>query len=537
MKIPRYLVNFELKDLPQETTDFLIIGSGAGGLFAGNLIPDKFKGIIITKGKIHCSNTKYAQGGIAISISEEDTWEKHLQDTILAGDGLVDKKSAAILTKNAKEILDILLSLGMKFDKDNGNFSLGWEAAHSCRRILHSKGDKTGEVLENILIKSIKTKGTIKIKEHCFCIDILTHNNECVGAIYFDEKDKKIKAILSKVTILASGGAGRLYKYTTNSRIATGDGIALAYRCGANLQDLEFFQFHPTALYVPQDKIYSSTRLFLISEAVRGEGAILKNINGESFMEKYSDARELAPRDIVSRAIFSEMKNTRANFVWLDLTEIGSKKTKERFPNIYRTLKMKGLDITRDKIPVIPAAHYFMGGVKTNTRGETNIKRLFAVGEVASTSVHGANRLASNSIIEALVFAKISVEEAKKYLVSFPKIPNIKHDRQKKIDKKIFIEGLSKKLREMMWENVGIIRDKEGLTKNKLFLQTLLPYTHFEKHNSSFFEFQNKIILSYLITSSAIKRKESRGAHYRRDYPNKDKNWKKHIIVKRNSIY
>lgn len=533
MKIPRYLINFNLKEIPVENTDFLIVGSGVAGLFSANFASSKGRVIILTKGKIFCSNTQYAQGGIAASSSSEDTWQKHLSDTISAGDGLVNKKVAEIVVKEAKEVICDLVDLGVKFDRENNHFSLGWEAAHSERRILHAQGDKTGEVVEKALINNLKNKKNIKVKEHGFCVDILTKDERCIGAIYFDELTKKIKAILSKVLILSTGGAGRLYKYTTNPRVATGDGVALAYRCGAKLQDLEFFQFHPTALYIPSHKVYSTTRLFLISEAVRGEGAILKNTEGERFMKKYSPQEELAPRDIVSRAIVSEMKKTHSPFVYLDLREIGKKKIKERFPTIYSTCKKHSVDITQDMVPVVPAAHYFIGGVKTNIFGETTISRLFAVGEVASTSLHGANRLASNSIIEALVFAKRSINYAQKYIgVNEDKMNlNLKNFHQEKLTGKIPLSKLSKKLRENMWENLGIIRNYGGLKKNHLLLKDLLPYLGQETLEEGFFEFQNKIILSHLITKSALLRTESRGAHFREDFPKKDKKWKKHIII------
>jgi L-aspartate oxidase len=398
-RCPRYIIDFDLSQIPQVQTDFLIIGGGAAGLRAAIEAGAHGRTLLVTKDKLGESNTMHAQGGIAVAINVGDQVIFHVEDTLEAGDGLCDEVAVEVMVEEGIEQVNQLVSWGANFDKRNDKLVFTMEAAHRMRRIIHAKGDATGEETENVLIRKASELENVQFMDHKFVIDLLTLDGRCFGAILLDEKKSAFLTIIAKATILASGGLGQVYRYTTNPDVATGDGYAIAYRAGCEMTDMEFVQFHPTTLYV------RGAPRFLISEAVRGEGAILVNARGERFMGPYHKQAELAPRDIVSRAIVAETARTNSECVFLDLTHLDSTFIKRRFPTISERCSSYGIDISRDLIPVQVSAHFMMGGVKTNLRGETNVRGLYACGEVACTGVHGANRLASNSLLESLVFS------------------------------------------------------------------------------------------------------------------------------------
>lgn len=418
--------------------------------------------------------------------------------------------------------------MGTKFDQENGEFALTKEGAHSQRRILHANGDATGfEIVRALSVKAVENP-RIEVWDDHFVIDLITENGECVGALV-QKPDGQRVYVRGKATILCSGGAGQLYRYTTNPEVATGDGIAMAYRAGAYIQDVEFVQFHPTSL------CYPGAPRFLISEAVRGEGAILRNIKGERFMEKYHEQLELAPRDIVARAIVSEMEATRSTFVYIDVTHESADMVKHRFPNIYEFCLTYGLDLTTDWIPVAPAAHYMMGGVKTDLHGETNIARLFACGECSSTGVHGANRLASNSLSEAIVFGRRIVErintlEQVGFMRGIPTLDTMERSgppMQAVVEKRL-------KLQKIMVRYAGLRRDGQGLNKGLEELKRQLPIFHSVLTKREEFEFANLLTCALLTSEAALLREESRGAHYREDFPDRDDLvWRKHSVLHR----
>ena len=395
----RYLINFDTDKLETEYHDMVIIGSGIAGVYTALQTDRDVDVLILTKESIDICNSVLAQGGIAVSLDKEDSPKLHYKDTLFAGAGLCDENSVWVLVNEAAENIKNLCNYGVDFDKGKDQkLSLTREAAHSKNWIIHT-GDSTGKAVCDTLINAVKRKKNVTIREQVFVIDILTKDNVCKGVIICD-RDGQTKLIRTNMVICAAGGYGQLYSNTTNPEVATGDGASFCYRAGAALMDLEFIQFHPTVLFHPDNKS------FLISEAVRGEGAVLRNSKGERFMHKYHEMKELAPRDVVSRSIFMEMQETQASNVFLDITHKEEDFLKKRFPTIYKTCKEYGINISKDMIPVAPAEHYCMGGIKTNENGETNIKGLYACGEAACNGIHGANRLASNSLLEGLVFGR-----------------------------------------------------------------------------------------------------------------------------------
>ncbi|MFC1617596.1 L-aspartate oxidase [Candidatus Margulisiibacteriota bacterium] len=510
------------------TFDYLVIGSGIAGLTVAKNLAKKSKVAVISKGKHQESATYYAQGGIAVVLKKPDTTKNHFEDTMKAGAGLCDPKKVKILVEEGPARIQELIDDGMRFDKVNKEFDLGQEAAHSQKRILHAK-DKTGQKIERVLFASIKNNPNITIFENTAVVKILKSNKICNGCLAISKN--KLIQFLGKAIIIATGGASQIYSCNTNPPMITGDGIALAYEIGVKLQDMEFIQFHPTTLYLGDKKPIS---IFLISEAVRGEGAVLRNANGKRFLQKIHPQAELAPRDIVARAIFTEMKKTKSNNVFLDLTGL-KVDIEKRFPTIYKRCLEAKIDVTKDFIPVSPAAHYFMGGVKINEWGQTNIKNLYAVGEVSSVGIHGANRLASNSLLEGLVFGFRTAAHilTSKYakpsykinvgLMSFDKLSQ---------EKKSQIIAIKQKIKKAMWEKVGIMRQEKNL-KNALL--------EFERHNwilgintiePEILEVQHMLQIAIITTTSALNRIESRGAHFRQDFPEKDdENWLRHQVV------
>ena len=534
----------------------VIVGSGIAGLYAAIKLHKEVKlpdGIlVITKSQLIESNSKYAQGGMVCVLPENklDSTTLHIEDTIKAGAGLTDKKVAEFISQKSAEVVKELQSFGVDFDRDENNkLKLTKEAAHSVNRILHAGGDATGFCIENALVKYLLSQKDIAVYEETLAVELLKDSKNTVkGLIAYKYNDREYEIIESSSIILATGGIGQLYKYTTNPDITTGDGIALAYRAGAIVKDMEFVQFHPTA-FALSDK----GTMFLISEAVRGEGAKLVDAKGKTFMQNYDKRLELAPRDIVTRAIYNEMKKTNAKNVYLDATHIKEEKFAKRFPTIYGTCMEYGINPAKDYIPVSPSAHYFMGGIKTGVNGTTSLKGLYAIGETACTGLHGANRLASNSILECAVTAYELVNYLKtnnkvsQQLISnseFPGYSEFKSDTSKNCnfnDKEIIktidfyrnninennsenIENMFLNLKNIMWENAGIIRNGENLKTaksevDKMF--TLLGRTY-KCASRSEYEMRNMLSVAKVIIDFALNRKESRGAHYREDFPKKD---------------
>ena len=483
--------------------------------------------LLVTKGSIDDCNTRFAQGGIAAAIGKKDSPELHFKDTIAAGDGLCNEETVRILVNEAPDRIADLVNLGVPFDTLDGEIALTLEAAHSLPRILHAGGDATGEHIELTLSKRARSV-KIQVLEHHLATDILIEQGRVSGIKVLDSERNSFEEFGCRFLILATGGAGQLFKFTTNPEVATGDGIALAFQAGAEIADMEFFQFHPTAL-----RLHGVTP-FLISEAVRGEGGILRNIDGYRFMPGYTPHAELAPRDVVARSILREMEKTKADNVFLDVTHLPPHITATRFPQIYRFCLDHGLDITRQLIPVAPAAHYAIGGARVNTWGETNIPGLFAAGEVACTGAHGANRLASNSLLEVLVFGKRIIEKTSQADKPKAAIPARNTDIHLSLKQG---QPLQQKplpclpaLQQLLWDKAGIIRSKEGLAEAADTLadwQEPLPPA---KDRPSY-ELANLVFTGRLLTEAALARQESRGAHFRSDFSKTSARWRRHIVI------
>ena len=518
--------------------DFLIIGGGIAGLSAA-LEASKYGQVaLLTKGKMGETATEKAQGGIAAAIDQiHDSAQFHFEDTIAAGAGLCDEKAVRILVTEGIERVKELIEMGAQFDraetKAGGVFALALEGAHKKRRILHA-GDATGEEIQKTLGRQIMRENKVKVLPRTMGVDLIVEEGKCLGALGFSLDQEEYVSFSAKTTILATGGIGQVYLYTTNPSFATGDGIALAYRAGAEVTDMEFVQFHPTSLvqFKQFEDIVALPR-FLISEAVRGEGGVLLNVAGERFIS------ELAPRDIVSRAIVAEMKRTKSDCVFLSLSKIGKETIIKRFPLIYKTCLERGLDITKDPIPVAPSAHYFMGGVKTDTNGKTNLKGLYAAGECASLGVHGANRLASNSLLDGLVFghraARFAAEDT---LIPLPHpLPSElvrAHEPHSPKLKEHELQRLRLVIKSAMWNEIGIERTAEGIKDAISKLEKVENALNFEPRTFQELELLNMAQVSKLIAKGALDRTESRGAHYRKDYPaTDDLNWKRHLTYKK----
>lgn len=520
-------------------TDFLIIGSGIAGLtFAlktASRFPDKTI-TILTKVNTDETNTKYAQGGIAVvNDPDRDSFQKHIQDTLISGDGLCNEEIVDIVVKEGPQRVNEIIEWGTRFDKDTeGEYLRGREGGHSEFRILHHK-DITGFEIERALVEAVKKYPNIKIYNHWFVLDIITQHHlgylvtkstpdiECYGVYALNLNTNNIEKILACITLMASGGVGQVYRTTTNPKIATGDGIAMAYRAKGRIENMEFIQFHPTALYEA-----GVSPSFLITEAVRGDGGILRNKDGEDFMKKYDERADLAPRDIVARAIDSEMKRTGTEHVFLDCRHMGHEKFMEHFPNIYARCKDSGIDIFKQMIPVAPAAHYCCGGIKTDEYGRSSIRHLYACGECSSTGLHGANRLASNSLLEALVFAHRCAEDAAAKIDSLPfhtEVPDWNASGTTYPQEMILITQSLKETQQVMSDYVGIVRNDVRLERAMHRIDLLHDETE-ELYKTTIpspqlCELRNLITIGYLIVKSAQFRKESRGLHYNTDYPYK----------------
>jgi len=507
--------------------DFLIIGGGLAGLYSANYAANFGRVAVLTKSTLEVSNSFWAQGGIAAAIGKDDSTKFHFDDTIKAGRGLCNKDAVKILVEEGRERILELIKLGMSFDKANGNVTLGLEGGHSRRRILHAGGDSTGREVVNYFTGIVKENKNIKIFENTFVYQPLVSNNKCFGAYAYNYLTKENFLFTSPNTILATGGASGIFSRTTNPHTSTGDGIALAYNAGAEISDMEFIQFHPTSFYT------QSGETFLISEAVRGEGAYVVNEEGQRFLQSFDEQAELAPRDVVSAAIFTEMSSSGSTNVYLTLSHLDHEKMKNRFSYIYNKALKYGVDITTDLVPIAPASHYMIGGIKTDLYGETNINGLFACGESASTGVHGANRLASNSLLECIVFGKRVVDKAKesKKCKDAIKTHDINFFVNEKKEKSYDL--LRKKLSKIMTDKVGILRSGQSIKDALNEIEMISDDFDYEKKEYYSNKLSNEVIVCKLIAKSALAREESRGAHKRKDYPGENPSMTYHIIQQR----
>ena len=526
-----------------ERFDFLVIGSGIAGLSYALKVAEEGTVAIVTKKERAESNTNYAQGGIAAVMDETDSTEKHKQDTLIAGAGLCDPEVVDIVVTEGPQRVQELIDLGARFTEENGELHLGREGGHSENRIVHA-ADTTGREVERALLTNVANHQNIQIFEHHFALELLTDHHTgrhitrlsqditCYGAYVLDEMTGKVHTLLAKVTLLATGGSGQVYLHSTNPAIATGDGVAMAYRAKARIANMEFVQFHPTSLYHPE------ANSFLISEAVRGEGGILLNQSGDRFMEQYDKRGELAPRDIVARAIDDQLKQRGDNYVYLDISHAKKDDILHHFPNIHDTCKRFGIDITTEPIPVVPAAHYQCGGVQTDTMGRTSIRRLFACGEVSCTGLHGANRLASNSLLEALVFSHRAQAEAialKNQSDWNQEIPDWDDSGTEQPQEWVLISHNREELRRIMWNYVGIVRSSLRLERASRRTYMLFEETEdFYRRSlvsSGLCQLRNMIAVAYLIIRSAKMRRESRGLHYMLDYKETKENERRPTLV------
>lgn len=547
-------------------TDYLIIGSGIAGLSLALKLSKLGNVIVITKKHKAESNTNYAQGGIAAVMDSSDSFESHIADTLDAGAGLCRYEAVEKIVSEGPEMIRELVQIGARFSREHGKLELGKEGGHSMSRIIHAK-DLTGKEVERALLHRIHLNPRIEIFEYYFAIDLLTFRNlkkpygnerACYGIYALNVKSNKVEKIIASRTILATGGAGQVYLHTTNPSIATGDGIAMGYRAGCEIGNMEFIQFHPTSLY-DSSRENGNEQVFLISEAVRGAGAVLKTKDGKEFMHKYDRRKSLAPRDIVARAIDNEMKKSSDTHVMLDMRGIGKDALKRMFPNIYKHCLSRGIDAASQMVPVVPAAHYTCGGIVTDLWGRTNVKNLYASGEVAMTGVHGANRLASNSLLEAMVFSDAIYElisgeyEQRSQKVGVTEFRKKRMSNLKKVEKNvldwndkgtvnneewILISHNKREIKEIMSDYVGIVRNTYRLERAnrriEMMKKEIKDFYDKTKVTVELLELRNLVAVAYIIIASAFKRKESRGLHYMLDYPGRDdENFLKDTVIKK----
>ena len=509
-------------------TDVLVMGSGIAGLSTALSLADFCGVTVVTKRELDDANTQWAQGGISSVLGAEDSFESHVQDTLVAGAGLCKPETVRLCVERGPAAVKALTAWGVAFDKGvDGLFDLGREGGHSFRRVLHA-GDITGREIEQALLRALESHPNVRVLKHHHAIDLITTHKHlrrggtraCLGAYVLDANSRSVVTVRARKTVLATGGGGKVYRFTTNPDVATGDGVAMAYRAGARVANLEFFQFHPTCLYHPQ------AGSFLISEALRGEGGILRTRAGRPFMDDYHALKSLAPRDIVARAIDNELKKSGDDFVLLDMTHLSGDFLVERFPNIHERCLSWGVDMRREPIPVVPAAHYMCGGVVTDTEARTSLGDLFAVGEVACTGLHGANRLASNSLLEGVVFAAVAAEQIRVALdrtLERPSVPEWDARGAREPDEGVIIAQNWKEIRTFMWNYVGIVRSDARLARARRRIELLREEIHAYYWNyrltPDLLDLRNLALLSELIIRCAQLRKESRGLHFNTDYP------------------
>ena len=519
MVVPRYLVAFHPKRIPHHFVDVLVIGGGIAGLRATMAIDPRLSALVITKDKVEESNSTYAQGGIASVWGADDRFEDHVEDTLSAGAGLCDPAIVELVVREAPEHIRELIQWGASFDQAEGELLLGREGGHSHNRIVHALGDATGQEIMRAMIARAQEVLKAQIWQNTFTIDLLTHEGRCRGALVWNSRHGKT-FVWAKQTILATGGAGQIFRETTNPLVATGDGHAAAYRAGAELMDMEFMQFHPTVLYI------AGSGRSLISEAVRGEGALLVDAAGRRFMPEYDPRAELAPRDIVSQAIVDTMEKTHHPCVYLDLSHLPPEKVRDRFPGIARKCREFGLDIAVDRIPVRPGAHYMIGGVKVDDRGRTTLPSLFAAGEVSASGLHGANRLASNSLLEGLVFGARAGEAASAAALAesddYEAVP-LENPPVDAPTEQLDLQDIRNSLKSLVWRAAGVRRHGEALQNAARTIDGWQRYALAQQFaEPSGWELQNMLTVARVLIGAALRREESRGVHARTDYPHQD---------------
>jgi L-aspartate oxidase len=523
----RYLVPFGPKETPHLFTDILVIGAGIAGLRAALEVPPDLQVLVITKDAIQQSNSSYAQGGIAGVLSPEDRFENHIEDTLTAGVGLCDRDIVEMVVREAPAQINDLINWGTHFDLEGGQLALTREGGHSHRRIVHALGDATGHEVMRAIIDRARQAPNITLWDRTFTVDLLTHEGVCAGALVYRPRRQKL-LIWAKQTILASGGAGMVYRETTNPPVATGDGMAAAYRAGAALRDMEFMQFHPTVLYL------AGSSRYLITEAVRGEGAYLRDKNGVRFMLDEDRRAELAPRDIVAGAIFRSMERTQHPNVYLDLSHLDAERVRQRFPGIDKVCRGFGLDITKDRIPVRPGAHYMIGGVAVDAQGRTTLPHLWAAGEVTSSGLHGANRLASNSLLEGLVFGCLCGRGAAQAAARLPDrftAPPLSCRFGAAEAETLDVTDVTNSLRSLMVRKMGIVREQTTLREAEQAVAFWCRYALARPFGTKAgWELQNLLTVARLMIWAALERQESRGVHFRSDFPERDDgHWRRHL--------
>jgi L-aspartate oxidase len=529
--VPRYLVPFHPKRVPHFFTDVLVVGGGLAGLRAALAVDPKLSVLVIAKHGIQESNSTYAQGGIAAVLDPDDRFEDHVADTLQAGGSLCDPLVVEQVVREAPQRIAELVEWGTQFDHAGGRLALAREGGHTHDRIVHALGDATGKELMRVVIRRAETATNIDIWDNTFTLDLLTLDGACRGALVWNNRHGKTM-VWAKQTILATGGAGQLYRETTNPEVATGDGMAIAFRAGAELRDMEFMQFHPTVLYI------AGGSRSLVSEAARGEGAWLVDRHGHRFMPDYDPRGELAPRNVVSLASVNQMEKTRHPNVYLDLTHLDPQRVRARFPSIAAACAEFDLDITRDRIPVRPGAHYMMGGITVDLEGRTGLPRLWAAGEVTASGLHGANRLASNSLLEALVYGAHTGEGASRAAAAlrddFAALI-VENPRVDTLTEPLNLADIRNSLQSLMWRNLGVRRDAEGLHEASENINHWCRYVLPRQFaDPTGWELQNMLCVSPLMIQAALWREETRGAHFRIDFPNADDaHWRRHITFRR----
>ena len=530
----RYLVQFDSRNLPHVFTDVLVIGAGVGGLRTALELSGEFDVLVLVKEGLEDSNTQNAQGGVAAVLSAADSVEEHVADTLATGQGLCDEETVRLVVSEGPERVRELLKWGAEFDREDGQLAQAKEGGHSRARVLHAHGDATGAEVARTLVEALSKAERVKVWEHNYVLDLIGEEGRVRGALVW-QQGRGLMLVWAQEVVLATGGIGQLYRETTNPKGATGDGVAIAYRAGATLMDMECVQFHPTTLYVA-----GATRA-LISETLRGEGGVLLNRRHERFMPRYHDDAELAPRDVVSRAINNEMALTGDTKVYLDLTHLAAERVRGRFPMIYQLCMSFGIDITKDLIPVRPSAHYMIGGVRTDHSGATEIEGLYAVGEAASTGLHGANRLGSNSLLEGLVFGRRCGQAICRRLgqgngsgrgVGMAKVTSVLAGPTRG---QIDLEDVENSLRSLMWRAAGIERERSHLETAEETVDFWCGYIMDKQFaDPRGWQIQNMLTVAKLVVQAARQRTESRGVHYRTDFPERDdKQWRRHITFRR----